>query len=214
MKTPRRSSALATPLILALACLALAACGSSTTTSTTAASASGAAAGTTGPGGAGSARFAAIRACLAKAGITLPQRPAGAPRTPGAGGGFFGGGGGAGGAGAFGGANSAKVRAALQSCGIQIRTAGGGPFRRNLASNPTAVAALTKFAGCMRSNGINVPNPNTSGTGPVFNTSGLNTTSAAFRAAYAKCTPDLPTGFGRRGTTGPSASNTAPGPSA
>lgn len=204
MKTPRRTSALAAPLILALACLALAACGSSSST-TTAASVSPTAAGSTGAGGAGSARFAAIRACLAKAGITLPQRPAGAPRTPGAGGGFFGGGGAGG---AFGGANAAKVRAALQACGI--RAFGGGGFRRNLASDPAAVAALTKFAACMRSDGINLPNPNTSGTGPVFNTSGLNTTSTAFRTAYAKCTPDLPTGFGRRGTTGASGTTTGP----
>ena len=210
MKTPRRSSALATPLILALACVALAACGSSSTTTTTSANVSGAAAGATGPGGAGSARFAAIRACLAKAGITLPRRP-GPPRTPGTnGGGFFGGGGGGGGGGgAFGGANTAKVQAALRSCGLR---AFGGGRRRSLADNPTAVAALTKFATCMRSNGINVPNPNTSGSGPVFNTNGLNTTSAAFRTAYAKCAPDLPAGFGRRGTTGPT--DTAPGPSA
>ncbi len=194
MKIPRRSSALATSLVLGLACVALAACGSSSSTTTTSANASASTSGSA-AGGAGAGRFAALRTCLQKQGITLPQRPAGAPRTPGAGGGFFGGGGGGGGGGGFlSGANATKIRAALQKCG-------GGQFglrRRNLASSPTAVAALTKFAACMRSNGINVPPPNTSGTGPVFNTSGLDTTSTAFKTAYAKCTPDLPAGFGRR----------------
>jgi hypothetical protein len=32
-----------------------------------------------------------------------------------------------------------------------------------------------------------VPAPNTSGTGPVFNTKGLDTTSATFKAAQSKC---------------------------
>lgn len=208
MKIPRRSSALATPLVLAVACLALAACGSSGSTSSSA-SASTSASGTTGPGGAGAGRFAALRSCLAKQGVTLPQRPAGAGRPSGGGEGggggrgFFGGGGGGGGfGGATGSAGSAKLRAALQKCG---GTAGfGGGQRRNF-NNPTTVAALTKFASCMRSNGINLPAPNTSGTGPVFDTKGLDTTSAAFKAADAKCSPDLPQTFGRRpgGTSGP-----------
>jgi hypothetical protein len=207
MKIPRRPSALVTPLVLGVACVALAACGSSSSATSTSANASATTtSGSATGGGAGASRFAALRACLQKQGVTLPQRPAGAPRTPGAGGagggGFFGGGGGAAGGsgGAFSGANATKLRAALQKCG-------GGSFgqrRRSVASNPAAVTALTKFAACMRSNGINVPAPNTSGTGPVFNTSGLNTTSTAFKTAYAKCASDLPTGFGRRGTSGAS----------
>jgi hypothetical protein len=201
MKIPRRPSALATPLVLGLACVALAACGSSSSTTTTSANASASTASGSAAGGPGAGRFAAIRTCLQKQGITLPQRPAGAPRSPGAGGGFFGGGGGGGGGGGFfSGANATKIRAALQKCGA-------GQFgvrRRSLSSNPTAVAALTKFAACMRTNGIAVPAPNTSGSGPVFNTSGLNTTSTAFKTAYAKCAPDLPTGFGRRGAGGAS----------
>lgn len=206
MKIPRRPSALVTPLVLGVACVAVAACGSSSssTTSTSAnASATTAGGSAAAGGGTGAGRFAALRTCLEKQGITLPQRPAGAPRTPGAGGGFFGGGaGGGGGGGFFSGANATKLRAALQKCGGGFGGAGGFR-RRSLSSNPTAVAALTKFAACMRSNGIDVPAPNTSGTGPVFNTSGLNTTSTAFKTAYAKCATDLPSGFGRRGTSGP-----------
>ena len=109
----------------------------------------------------------------------------------GAGRGFFGG---------ATGANATKLRAALAKCGFTPRTGAtgaGGFFRRNLTT-PAAVAALTKFASCMRANGVNVPAPNTSGNGPLFNDKGLDTTSAAFKAAEAKCTPDLRSAFGGR----------------
>jgi hypothetical protein len=39
----------------------------------------------------------------------------------------------------------------------------------------------------MRENGVAVPEPNTSGDGPVFNTKGIQTNSAQFRAAEGKC---------------------------
>ena len=47
--------------------------------------------------------------------------------------------------------------------------------------------ALSKFAACLRENGVNIPEPNTSGHGPVFNTKGINTASPQFRAATVKC---------------------------
>jgi hypothetical protein len=43
----------------------------------------------------------------------------------------------------------------------------------------------------MRENGVNLPTPNTSGNGPVFNTKGLNTSSATFKSAQSKCQSDL-----------------------
>jgi hypothetical protein len=43
----------------------------------------------------------------------------------------------------------------------------------------------------MRENGVAVPEPNTSGDGPVFNTNGLQTNSAQFRAAEGKCRSTL-----------------------
>jgi hypothetical protein len=51
--------------------------------------------------------------------------------------------------------------------------------------------ALTRFAACMRENGVNLPPPNTSGKGPIFNVSGLNVASTEFKAAEAKCAVDL-----------------------
>jgi hypothetical protein len=46
----------------------------------------------------------------------------------------------------------------------------------------------------MRENGVNLPAPNTSGNGPVFNTKGLNTKSATFTAASKKCSSLLQLG--------------------
>jgi hypothetical protein len=175
------------------ACLALAACGSSgsstsaSTTTGTGTSASKA--------GSGSSRFTALRSCLQKQGITLPARPSG-----GAGG--AGGAGGPGGSGAPGfpggtgarrglqppeGVSQAKFDEALKKCG-------GGRFPGRGSANlnsATARAALTTYAACLRSNGINVPAPNTSGSGPIFNTTGINTSSAQFKTAQSKCQSDL-----------------------
>lgn len=199
-------SALATFSALAAACLVLAACGSGgSTTSTSAAGAGGSsAAAPSGAGARGGARFATLRTCLAKQGITLPQRTPGQRRPPtGAtgGGGVLGGRGFGAGAGGFrppAGVSAQKFQAALKKCG----GAGLGSGRFN---SPAFKAALAKFASCMSSHGVKLPAPNTSGTGPVFNTKGLNTTSAAFKAADAKCAPDLRGRFGPRGGAGPGA---------
>ncbi|MGA8364598.1 MAG: hypothetical protein WB709_08760 [Solirubrobacteraceae bacterium] len=185
-------------LALLLTCLGLAACGgSSSSTTSTSANASATApkgasgAGATGPGG---ARFTAVRECLQKNGITLPQRPPGQRGSrPGGPSGFLGGNG-ADGPQLPSGVTRAQMQAALKKCG-----AGGGQFRRGARlKSPAYRAALTKFATCMRENGVNLPAPNTSGNGPIFSTKGLNTASAQFRSAELKCRSDLAAGT-RRG---------------
>jgi hypothetical protein len=77
--------------------------------------------------------------------------------------------------------SQSTYEAARKKCGA---TAAGGAGRAN---SPAFKQAVSKFAACMRENGVNVPAPNTSGKGPVFNTKGLNTTSATFKAAQTKC---------------------------
>lgn len=178
--------------IALLACLGLAACGgsSSTSTSTTNASANAAKTSTTPnrpPG-----RFAALRACLQKNGVTLP-----AP-TPGQQG-PLGLGGPAGGRQLPKGVTRAQVQAAMKKCG------GGSGFRGpNGQSGPRRFGspgfrkALSAFAACMRSNGVNLPAPDTSGTGPVFKTGSVNTKSATFKAASTKCQSVLRSAFPRR----------------
>jgi len=84
--------------------------------------------------------------------------------------------------------------------------AGGGAAR---FSTPTAKHALTKFASCLRTNGIKVPEPNTSGKGPIFNAEGLGASSAKFAAAESKCRSDLRAVFAQRPGAGgaPSSGN-------
>jgi len=206
------AAAAATVLVLLLACLGLAACGgssssSSGTTATTSASTG------TGAKGANAGRFAAVRECLQKNGVTLPAFKPGQHGQPQARGPF---GGGAGAAGSTGGpqlpkgVTRAQYEAALKKCGGGKFAGRGGGAR---FKNPAFQAALAKFATCMRENGVNVPAPNTSGNGPVFDTKGIDTTSAKFKAAEAKCQSDLSGAF-KRGTGAggsPNANGAPPG---
>lgn len=189
----RTTFAATSALLLVLAALALAACGGSSTSSSTTTSASVAkvpGATATTPkiprGQVGSAlqsRFKAVRECLQKNGITLPQRKPGQP-----------------GAGPFGaaglpkGVTRAQYEAALKKCGGR---AGGGAFfnRGGRFNSPQVKQALSKFAACLREHGVNVPAPNTSGKGPIFDTKGIDTSSSTFQAAEAKCRADLQGAF-------------------
>jgi hypothetical protein len=175
-------------LVLALAAVLLAACGSSSSTTT----GSNASASATAPGGSGSTgasgatgarggRFKAVRECLTKQGITLPTPPSGA-RRPG-GGGFQGGGGISGGQKLPAGVTRQQFEAALKKCGAGARFG----KRRSLAKNPAFKKSLAAFSTCMSEHGIKLPAPNTSGNGPVFNTSGINTKSKAFATADEAC---------------------------
>jgi hypothetical protein len=197
-------------LVLVLASLALAACGgssstSSSTTATSSASASATTPTTGGRAGAAGGRFAAVRECLKKDGITLPTRKPG--QAPGAGG-FLGGAGPA----LPKGVTKAQYEAAIKKCGGFPRGSvpGGRGFRG--FSTPAAKQALAKFAACLRSNGIDVPEPNTTGKGPVFDTKGINTASATFKAAETKCRSALLGAIrGRPGANGaPGAAPVAP----
>jgi hypothetical protein len=214
--TRSRRPALAVVAILLLACLGLAACGgssSTTTTSTnaaatgtaTSASSTGSTSTPTAPGapgaGRGAGRFAAMRECLQKNGIALPKR------TPGArpGGGFFAGGAGAGGGPQLpSGVTRAQYEAALKKCG-----GGAGHFfaRGGAAGrldSPVFKAALAKYGECLRQNGVKVPPPNTSGKGPIFDTKGIDTSSAQFKTASTKCRGALLGAFRRPpGAPGP-----------
>jgi hypothetical protein len=180
-----RSKPAAAVLSLLLISLLLVACGgsSSSTPTTTAAAATS----TTGARGAFASRFAAVRECLAKSGITLPKRTPGQPRPLG---------------GLLGGARQlpkgvtqAQYEAALRKCGLGRPNPGAASSR--LAS-PAYKLALANFAACMRQNGESLPAPNTSGKGPIFNTTGINTSSPTFQAAAAKCSAILRSSFAPR----------------
>jgi hypothetical protein len=207
----RKPAAMAVALALLLACLGLAACGGSSKSSSTSTNASAATTttGTTGAKGPNSGRFTALRECLQKNGITLPQRTPGQrrPAGPGGAGGFLGGGAaGAGGPGLPKGVTRAQYEAAIKKCGGgSFAGRGGARFK-----SPAYKAALAKFATCLNQNGVKVPTPNTSGTGPVFDTKGINTSSAQFKTAESKCRSDLVGAFRRPGAGGPGGNGAAP----
>ena len=171
-------------LALALASLLLAACGSSskTTSATTATSGT-----SKGPA---TARFAALRECMKKDGITLPtpvaRKPGGAG--PPSGGAFPLGGAPAGTRRLPKGVTQARFQAAMRKCGGNAFPGrGGSKGRFGRVSSPSFRKALAKFATCLHQNGVAVPAPNTSGNGPIFNTKGLNINSPKFKAAQKKC---------------------------
>ena len=98
---------------------------------------------------------------------------------------------------------------ALRKCGGNF--GGPGAFKGGRAFNsPRFRQALTKFAACLRQNGVNLPAPNTSGKGPVFSTKGIDTSSPQFKAAEAKCRSALLGGL-RSGTAPGSGPGTAAG---
>jgi cytochrome c556 len=133
-----------------------------------------------------------VRECLKKEGITLPTRKPG--QRPGAGG-FLGGGGGPA---LPAGVSKAKYEAALKKCGGNFAGRGGFAGGASRFDSPEAKKALAKFAACLRENGVKVGEPNTSGKGAIFNTTGIDTKSAQFTAAETKCRGDLRGAFGAR----------------
>jgi hypothetical protein len=153
-----------------------------------------------------------LRTCLEKAGITLPERKPGKPGTNGAQrpGGPFGSGGASGYGGGFQlpkGVTQKQFQAALKKCG-------GGNFAPGARRPGGARNAqqLAKFATCMRSDGVKLPAPNTSGKGPIFDTKGIDTTSSAFRRAETKCAKQLrPAGAAQGGAPGAGGGPGSPG---
>ena len=105
------------------------------------------------------------------------------------------------------GVTQAQFQAALKKCG-----AGNFPQGRAGGLNSaSARAGLSKYAACLRQNGINVPAPNTTGKGPVFDTKGIDTSSSKFKTAQKKCQSELKGIFPGGGGAPPSgAPNGAP----
>jgi hypothetical protein len=198
----RIAGALVSAIALALV---LAACGSSSPSKTSSATASAApSTSTTGTPHAGFAgRFTALRECLTKHGITLPKRAAG---HRGALGGLLGG---SGTTPLPSGVSRSQYEAVLKVCGglplLRGGTRGFGRLR-----SPQFKTALAKFAECLRSKGINLPAPNTTGSGPIFDTKGINAKSPKFKAATSACASQLRSGFRRPGAAAPGAGGGAP----
>lgn len=191
-----RRTAAAAVLVVLLAAVALAGCGGSSKNSSSTSSTDASTGQTAnGPRGRFGARAAALRSCLQKNGVSLPARKAGQRGGP------FG-------AGTSGrprsGVTRSKLQAALKKCGASLPD--GGVFNRQATKQRYA-----KFEACMSRNGVKLPAANTSGNGPIYNTKGIDTASATFKSAYARCRPELaPAGLARPGAAGAGAPG-APG---
>ena len=190
----RRSQAGTTLLLALLATVGLAACGSSSsspprTTANAPVGGTPPADGTptsstppatttpSSPATGATASPTAVRTCLSKNGITLPQN------TPG---------GGLAGVQMPKGMSREQFARALQSCGAgrldgANRYGKGGKPSTPALNRPRFHAALARFVGCLRQQGINVGEPNTSGKGPIFDTKKTNTASPKFKTATTKC---------------------------
>jgi hypothetical protein len=172
------------------ACGSASSSSSSSTTSTTATSAAASSSGSNSSSSTTAARRAALVSCLKQHGVTLPTPPAGAGGGAGGSSGgtgtstngtgtaprrrFFGGGGAL--------ANNPKLRAAFQACGANFGFRGCGQgFFRSAAGRQR----VENYVACVRKNGYDLPNPNFSGTGPVFPTNVQS--NPKFKAASAKC---------------------------
>ncbi len=81
------------------------------------------------------------------------------------------------------GMSHARYRALLEHCTATARTAGARPVK----IAPSYRHALGAFAACMRTQGVPMAAPNTSGKGPVFRAKGLDVTGPRFRHADAAC---------------------------
>jgi hypothetical protein len=190
-------------LIGVLACLALvlAACGSSSSSSSSAAGTSAA-----GGGSAYQARLNFAK-CMRAHGVNVPD--------PSANGGPPAGGGPGGPGGGFRALRSSPNFApALKACGGSLRAAGG--FRNiSPAQRAQFQKQLVKFAECMRSHHIDIPDPSTSGGGGfgIFRQIPQSErNSPAFQSALKSCSSVLPR-FGSRvggpGGGGPPASGSS-----
>jgi hypothetical protein len=164
---------------VALAALGLAACGGGSSDGGNQAS------------GSTTAQRADIQACLKKHGIEAPggagggPPPGGAPQGGGGappqgnGGGFPLGGGGYGPPGG----NNSEFQKALKDCGIDTPRRQQG----NRQNSPQFRAAIKKFVSCVRRNGFDLPDPNLSGDGPVFDQGKVDQSDPKFVAASKKC---------------------------
>ena len=133
-----------------------------------------------------------VAECMRKQGVILPDRPRGAsgptgPRGPsvGAGGFLFGGGGGAGQQRQ----RDPKFEAAAKKCGLNVNA------RQPRVNNAQFRLSIQKFVTCVRKNGYpDMPAPNFSGNGPVFDASKVNRNDPKFTKAATKCQSLLATG--------------------
>ncbi len=190
------------------ASVALAACGGSSTTTTSASQQHPSTTANQNPGapaalageGTGSVP-APLVACLRKQGVGAPvyragqplQAPAGVPRV--------------------------RFERALRRCGVPAHSGAYSPpatgtaakkgahgkrqFNTGRFAGPHLVAALDKFALCMRRHGVDLPEPNLAGHGPIFRGKPISPSSPKFGQAEHACFPVIKASLPKPGQVKP-----------
>jgi hypothetical protein len=183
---PIRRRLLALCLLSGALVIGVSGCGSASSSTATAAAATGSGSGS--GSGSTSATYKArlnYAKCLRSHGVNAPD--------PSANGGPAGGGGGGGGFRAL--QSSPNFPAASQAC-AKYRAGAFGFANISPAQRAQAQQQLVKFATCMRSHGINIPDPSsTSGGGGFGILRQISTTernSPAFQTAFKSCSSSLP----------------------
>jgi hypothetical protein len=81
--------------------------------------------------------------------------------------------------------NSSKRAKALREALLRLHRSHPVAPRTKAANNFRQ--ALTRFASCLRQDGVDISAPSSKGNGPLLNTRGIKTNTPQFRAASAKC---------------------------
>jgi hypothetical protein len=78
-----------------------------------------------------------------------------------------------------------NVRKAFQDCGVQPPTfsSAGRPDVNSSAYRDS----VNRYVACVKQNGYDLPAPNLSGNGPIFDPSKVNRDDPRFQAASQKC---------------------------
>jgi hypothetical protein len=86
------------------------------------------------------------------------------------------------------GGNDPDFREALEKCGVDPSQRPGGPGGRGGAPMRESIEG---FVACVRENGYDLPDPNTTGDGPVFDPQQVDQNDPAFQEASKKCQDEL-----------------------
>lgn len=187
----RRSTRWALVPTLLVAAATLSACGGDDPSSTATNARAGTGTGQAAPGN-GTRDMSALRDCLKKEGVELPERPAGAGAPPAD---APNGNGNRGGLSNMSDAEREKFQKAVQKCGGG-RGPGRGPNaggRRPDVSSAAYQRSIKAYVACVRQQGYDLPDPDFSGRNPIFDPKKVGRQDAKFRKASAACQSKLRT---------------------
>lgn len=86
-----------------------------------------------------------------------------------------------------GGAGGAEMQEAFKKCGVEIPAGGPGQSGGGGVNSSAMKKSVTEYTACVRENGYDLPEPNLSGKGPIFDSSEVNQNDPKFKKANEQC---------------------------